>query len=307
MIQEIRPLIQSSIPKTVDVRLDLLKDPPAVKADRMKMQQIIMNLVINGAEAIPASAGGTVFVRTAVRELTQKDITEQYEELEPGPFVVMEVRDTGSGMDAETKAKIFDPFFTTKFTGRGLGLAATLGIVTSHHGALRVYSTPGKGSTFLVLLPATHEKAATPQRRVSAEELPRGHGTILLVDDDPLVQQVGERALGRAGYTVLLAESGEAAVKIFRDQRASISLVILDLNMPGMGGEETSQHLKSLGPAVPVILSSGYNEEEATRKFSDRELAGFLQKPYTVQRLLEKVKGVLAENQKRNGTHSHPR
>ena len=294
LIKEVYPLIQSSIPKLVKVHLDLLENPPAVKADRAQIQQLIMNLVINGSEAIPTGQGGSVFVRTAVRQITQQDAEHLAKnKIQPGAYLMIEVKDTGSGMDEATKSKIFDPFFTTKFTGRGLGLAAALGIVKGHRGVLRVYSTPGHGSTFTIWLPVTAEQILAPAQATRQEISDPENAIILVIDDDAIVRQVAERSLTSLGYQVLLAESGEAGARIFRENSDTISLVILDLTMPGMGGEETLKQLKSIRAEVPVFLSSGFDEMEATRRFGENDLAGFLQKPYTPQRLLTRVQAAL--------------
>jgi len=295
LIREVYPLIQSSISKTVKVHLDLLENPPAVKADRAQIQQLIMNLVINGSEAIPEGQGGSVFVRTAVRQITQQDADSlSKDEIAPGTYLMTEVKDTGSGMDEATRSKIFDPFFTTKFTGRGLGLAAALGIVNGHHGALRVHSTPGHGSTFTILLPVAADPVRAPAKVTTPETFERSNATIMIIDDDAIIRQFAKRALTQYGYEVLLAESGEAGAQMFREHRDTISLVILDLTMPGMGGEETLRRLKSVRADVPVFLSSGYDQAEATRRFGESELAGFLQKPYTAQYLLQQIQAALS-------------
>jgi CheY-like chemotaxis protein len=205
--------------------------------------------------------------------------------------VTIEVHDNGIGMDAATQARIFDPFFTTKFTGRGLGLAAVLGIVRGHRGALTVQSEPGKGTTFKIFLPAaTVERPAAASPVPEAAEL-HGAGTILVVDDEELVQRTLKIALERYGYTVITAIGGEAALRIVEAGDA-ISLVLLDMTMPGMSGEETLQHLRVTHPKLPVIATSGYNEIEALRRFG-AGLSGFIQKPYTPRKLAQKIRDVL--------------
>jgi CheY-like chemotaxis protein len=211
--------------------------------------------------------------------------------LRPGQYVFLEVHDTGSGMSEETLAKIFDPFYTTKFAGRGLGLSAVLGIVRAHKGALKVYSKPGSGTTFKVLFPASanpmgHQPAAV------AREL-GGSGTILVVDDEEIVRQTARHTLERYGYKTLTAKDGASAVDVYRRQPDDIGLVLLDLTMPVMNGEEALRHMQLINPRVRVLLTSGYNEVEAVQRFSGKGLAGFIQKPYTAAALAEKVKEVL--------------
>ena len=206
-----------------------------------------MNLVINGAEAISEEqGGGQVYVRTATRQITADDIAADFakDEIEPGPYLMIEVRDTGVGIDEAAMSKIFDPFFTTKLMGRGLGLAATLGIVKSHRGAIHVYSAPGEGSTFTVWLPVLPAKAETRSKKRGRQELKRGSGTILLIDDDVMVRQVAERALSSFGYQVLVADRSDAGIRTLQEHRDGISLVILDLSMPGSDGEQTIKELK---------------------------------------------------------------
>jgi two-component system cell cycle sensor histidine kinase/response regulator CckA len=218
-----------------------------------------------------------------------------WNELLSNPWVCsfrMEVQDTGCGMDESTVARIFDPFFTTKFTGRGLGLAAVVGIVRGHRGALRVYSTPGQGTTFKVLFPAIEKVSAEP-RSLMESAGQRGSGTILVVDDEDVIRKIAKNVLERAGYTVLLAESGQAAIDLLKTAGQQVSLVLLDMTMPGLNGHETFLQLKRVRPKVKVLLSSGYNELEATRRFSGQGLAGFIQKPYTAGTLSKTVTSVL--------------
>ncbi len=295
LIREILVLIQSSIPKTVELKLDLTSGLPPIEADAAQLQQLIMNVVINAAEAIGEAKPGTVEIRTALRELSTQDVRENFsfDEIVPGSYVLLEIKDTGSGMDEATKAKIFDPFFTTKFTGRGLGLAAALGIVKTLHGAIRVYSTPGHGTSFHILFPA-----ATPTQAVSrAVRLPqkrvRGSGTVLVIDDESTVRQVASAALQRNGFEVLAAENGQAGVDLFRSQSDRISLVLLDLTMPVMGGEQAFDLLRAIRADIPVVLSSGYDESEAAGKFAGKNFAGFIHKPYDVSRLIEAVSSAL--------------
>jgi CheY-like chemotaxis protein len=260
-----------------------------VEADVTQMQQVVMNLVINAGEAI-GDENGWVRVRTGLEEIGESFTTAIFAsgEVRPGRYVWLEVRDNGCGMDEATKARIFDPFFTTKFTGRGLGLSAVVGIVRSHGGILNVESMPGHGSTLRVWLPATSVRKSRDTKQ--DEQKLTGRGTILLVDDEDAVRRVAKAALEQYGYTVILAEDGYQAVDVFSRTAEQVLLVILDLAMPGMRGEETFRRLKAIRPDVPVLLCSGFDELEAARRFQGGGIAGFLQKPYTVVQLAVKVK-----------------
>jgi PAS domain S-box-containing protein len=295
LVRQITNLLRTSIPKHVQLRLELASPLPPIEADISQMQQIIMNLVINGAEAI-GDEPGTVLIQTGLQSVDEHYIATldaRGRQLHSGEYVALEVRDTGCGMDRETQAKIFDPFFTTKFAGRGLGLSAVLGIVNSHHGALKVYSAPGHGSTFKLLFPAASGSIGAPVEPAGRKDF-SGSGLILVVDDEATVRTTARLALQHHGYTVFVAEDGQQAIDIFRERHAEIRLVLMDLTMPVMGGEEAVRHLKSLDPAIPVILSSGFNEVEAIQRFTGQGLAGFLQKPYTASTLAAKVKSVLS-------------
>jgi PAS domain S-box-containing protein len=293
-VQQILALIDASISKNVKVQLNFAPHLPPFEGDSGQIQQLIMNLVINGAEAI-APDGGTVTISASLREIGPDYVRDNLagDNIAPGSYLCLEVHDNGIGMDAATQARIFDPFFTTKFTGRGLGLAAVLGIVRGHHGALTVYSEPGKGTTFKIFLPAARAAQPAPVAASPSSEF-RGEGTILVVDDEEMVQRTLKSALGRYGYTVLSASGGREAMDILEQRRDGVSLVLLDMTMPGMSGEDTLQALLAIRADLLVIATSGYNEMEALRRFGEG-LSGFIQKPYTPRTLAEKISSVLRQ------------
>ena len=296
LIREIRGLIQSSISRTVEVRLELAEDLPAIEADIAQIQQVIMNLVINGAEAVGEGRNGTVVVRTYARQVDEREIENDSRtgHLKPGLYADLEVRDSGCGMDEATMARIFDPFFTTKFTGRGLGLAAVLGIVRAHQGALKVESVVGQGSVFRVLFPAF----AGARHKLAIESAAgplQGMETVLVVDDEEIVRKTARNALQMYGYTVLAARDGQEGVELFRKHKDQIDLVLLDYTMPVMGGEEALRRIKELQPDAKVLLSSGFNEVETVKRFSGQGLAGFIQKPYAASELIRRIRGALGE------------
>ncbi|MGO4885164.1 MAG: PAS domain S-box protein [Bryobacteraceae bacterium] len=294
-IREISPLLRTAIPKSVELKLDLAPKLPLIEADTVQIQQVIANLVVNGAEAIGEAVPGRVTIRTSARQIGDTEAAEfsKGDQAAPGSYVQIEVIDTGQGMDETTKTRIFDPFFTTKFTGRGLGLAAVQGIVRAHRGAIRVYSTPEQGSTFSILIPAAGD-AADPNRGpyADARRMPAG-SVALVIEDEKTVRTLADSVLTRAGMKVMLAENGKRGVEIFREHHGEISMVILDLQMPVMGGEEALALLRQINPGVPVILSSGFEQSEAQRRFAALQPVHFLQKPYTAGRLAEAVAAAL--------------
>ncbi len=293
MVQEIARLVQNLIPKTAELRIEAAAGLPPVEGDSGQLQQIVMNLIINAAEALEERRGGWVHVSTGLFE--SKAGNEDYlgKPVPPEPYICLTVRDNGTGMDAATRKRVFDPFFTTKFQGRGLGLAAVLGIVRGHRGYLQVESQPGAGTTFRVLLPPGRPPAR--EAPVSAAATPEAGGkAILVVDDEPSVRSVVQRALSAKGYRVVLAENGQMALDLFNTAPADIGLVLLDLTMPVMGGEETYAHIKRASPELPVILSSGFSGASLAERFAGKGFSGFLQKPFSAAQLVDKIAQCLA-------------
>ena len=293
-IQEILTLIHTSIPRSVDVKLALAPELPPVEADPAQIQQLVMNLVINGAEAIGEGNPGTVQIKTGLRNLSAREIHDNFtsEALLPGSYVSLEIEDTGSGMDEATKARIFDPFFTTKLTGRGLGLAAVSGIVKANRGAIRVYSTPGRGTSFYILFPAGKKKRAAKPAK-PGPKLARGSGTVLVIDDESVVHEAARPMLEKSGFEVLAAESSEEGADLLRAHAERVSLVILDLTMPRMSAEHAFDVLRVIRPGVPILLASGYDATEAAARSGGRPFAGFIHKPFDLDRLLDAVNSAL--------------
>jgi CheY-like chemotaxis protein len=292
LIQEIGQLLSVSIPKSVTLRYELAEGLPPVSGDAAQLQQVVMNLVTNAAEAIGESEG-CVTLRSGFRDLGETDVTGLLvaEALNPGAFVFLEVGDSGSGMDRETQARIFDPFFTTKFTGRGLGLAAMQGIVRGHGGGVEIQSSPGVGTLFRVYLPA--QSGAVPSVEAAAGAAPprvAGAGLVLVADDEPGILEFARKVMTRAGFEVIVAVDGVEAVEHVRTHQQELRLVLLDLTMPRLGGNEALSEMRALGYAGPVLRWSGYAESDVS---PDVQTA-FLRKPFSSEELLASVEKVLA-------------
>jgi len=289
LVQEMGHMLEVSISKKVVLRYNLTKSLPTVNVDATQIRQIIMNLVINASEAI-GDTSGVIAITTGFLECNEAYLQEFWltDPIPEGLYVSLEIADTGCGMDKGTLAKIFDPFFTTKFTGRGLGMAAVLGIVRGHKGAIKVYSEPAKGSSFKVLLPAG-EKPTALFNGETANDAWRGCGVALLVDDEETVRAIGGEMLRELGFEVITATDGRDAVAKYA-ARNDICLVILDLTMPHMDGEQCFRELRQMDPNVKVIMSSGFSEHEVIQKFAGKGLAGFVQKPYKLSALQEAIK-----------------
>jgi CheY-like chemotaxis protein len=299
LIHEIAQMLGVSISKKAQLRIRCASELPRVEADPSQLRQLVMNLLVNASDAL-GDQSGVVSIATSVRRCDRAELSQMWldENLPVGRYVCLEVEDQGCGMDAEALGRIFDPFFTTKFTGRGLGLAVVLGIVRGHKGAIRVRSTPGKGTIFQVLLPVLEQPPshATPGREPA--QLWTGGGRVLLVDDEEMVRTVGEQMLTRLGFSVVTAPDGHAALELVRANLAGpvaerFVCVLLDLTMPRMDGEETCRALGRLRPNLPVVLSSGYSEQEVLRRFEGLCLAGFAQKPYVLKTLREAMRQAL--------------
>ncbi|HNT34954.1 MAG TPA: ATP-binding protein [bacterium] len=290
VVNEMKDLLDVTVSKTVEIRYELDTSLPCVEADAAQMYQVISNLVTNASESI-GNRKGTVTIKTASRECTREFFADCYLNLvlQEGSYVMLEVSDTGCGMTPETMQKMFDPFFTTKFTGRGLGLSAVLGIVRGHSGTIQVNSEPGQGTTFRLLLPATDRCPSNHQpAHVESKTFLRGL-TILVVDDDPAVLDLIELILDGEGSKVLKATDGLEALDVYQAHAKEIALVILDMTMPNLSGEDTLFRLRAIDPDVRVLLSSGYSETPEKFRFEEWGAKGFIHKPYPVADLIKAI------------------
>ena len=295
MVREMIDLLESAVSRKVVLRTELAEGVPPVMADAAQLRQVLMNLIMNASEAI-GDRSGVVSIRTGLIHVDGDYLSETYtgEDLDEGYYAFVEVSDTGSGMDRETISRIFDPFFSTKFAGRGLGLASVLGIARGHGGTVKVYSEPGGGSTFKVLIPASEGDGERVPGKPAADEVKARTGArVLVVDDEESVRTVARLILEKSGYRVLTAADGLQAIEVFGDDSEGIDLVLLDMTMPHINGADTFTELRRIDPKVRVILSSGYSESDATDRFSGKKLAGFIQKPYTPGELTTLVGRVL--------------
>jgi len=288
VVEETMDLLQVSIPAWVLIRQELGRDLPEVAGDPSQMRQVLMNLLINAAEAI-GDADGVITVRTAAVQLDETDLQQMHRgsEVSAGPHVCLEVTDSGAGMNPATVSKIFDPFFSTKFTGRGLGLATVLGVVRGHHGGLAVQTESGQGTTFRVFLPA----GARMEPARPAESSTR---TVLVVDDEEDVRAVTAHMLERLGCSVLVAADGREGVEVFRANAPVIDAVLIDLTLPRLSGEGACREIRTIRSDARVILMSGYSDEDATGRLTAAGAAGFLRKPFSVADLRSTMDRALA-------------
>lgn len=293
VIEDMVQLLQVSITKKCQLQLQLMPDLASIEADATQMRQVIMNLIINASDAI-GERSGVIAITTGVMYCDRAYLAESYldENLKEGLYAYVEVADTGCGMSDETRARIFDPFFTTKAAGRGLGLAAVLGIVRGHLGTLKVYSEVGKGTTFKVAFPAVNPPAHLDPTSGVTVKTWTGSGTVLVVDDEETVRGLLRHLFETMGFTVLTANDGREGVAIFRRESDAIRLVVLDMTMPILDGPETFRELRRIRGDVKAILTSGYSEQSAISQFAGKGLSGFIQKPFRYDELLAIVRKV---------------
>jgi PAS domain S-box-containing protein len=284
--------LSAALPRRLPIELEPGPGDHRVEADAAEMRQVLMNILINAAEAT-AEGEGKVTIRTAVLEKRPARFSPYLQaRVAEGTYAMVEIRDNGTGMTADTLTKIFDPFYTTKFTGRGLGLSAVLGVVRGHGGDIEVLSEPGAGSTFRIFLPAAQRGERRLPRTAAAVQATGEKQTILVVDDEETIRKVASAALKSRGMHVLVAQNGSEALEVLGAQ-PTIAAVILDLKMPVMTGEEALPLIQAMRPDLPVIISSGFSEVEITRRFESCGIASVLSKPYTTATIISKVTAAL--------------
>jgi PAS domain S-box-containing protein len=294
LVRETTQLLELSISKKASLRYELAASLPLVSVDATQIRQILMNLVLNASEAL-GDRPGTLLLATGTQVVDTEYVkrSEIEGDMSAGRYVYLEVSDSGCGMSRETLERIFDPFFTTKFTGRGLGLSAVLGIVRGHKGAIKVYSEVGKGTTFKTFFPVAPGGAAHKLGASSMDEW-RGQGAVLVIDDEPAVRSITERILRALGFEALSAGDGRQGLEIVGREGLPLVAVLMDLTMPNMDGETAFREIRLVRPNLPIVLMSGYNEQDAIARFAGKGLAGFLQKPFTVDGLRHALRVVLA-------------
>ena len=298
LVEEMTNLLNTAVSKKIDLHYNFSKRLPLIRADLTQVRQVIMNLITNASEAIGDNPG-QIQISTGVVDVDREYLTSTYleDDVEPGRYVFFSVQDSGEGMDEQTKNRIFDPFFTTKITGRGLGLAAVMGIIRGHQGAIKVESQVGKGTTFTVLFPAEGQDL---YERTDFEE-PQKHvfqpqdGLVLVADDEETVRETAKTILARLGFQVITAKDGLQAVAQVRTYADVLSFILLDLTMPLQDGREALAAMRAIKPNLPVLLSSGFSEQHALSTVREDDLIGFIQKPYTLERLRTKLDELLPE------------
>jgi len=275
--------------KEITIQLKLSESLYAIEADHGQIEQVLLNLYVNATDAMPG--GGDLIIKTI--NTTHEDFKSKMYDPKPGKYVLLTVTDTGVGMDKKTQKRIFEPFFTTKEMGRGtgLGLASVYGIIKGHNGHISVESKKGRGSTFSIYLPATDKKVRNTVK--TSGRFIKETGTVLMVDDEAIMLEVGREMLEVIGYKVLTANDGKEAVKVYKNNRDTIDVVLLDMVMPNMGGGKTYDRLKEINPNIKVVLSSGYAIDGEATKILERGCNGFIQKPFNVSELSQKLGKIL--------------
>lgn len=281
-------LLEASISKKHVLHVELTNDLPPIEGDDTQLRQIVVNLVLNASEALGDRAGN-LSVRTGKTNIREHVLPIGTPQPASGEYIFLEVEDSGSGIDDVTRERIFEPFFTTRSAGRGLGLAAVLGIVQGHRGFITVESEHDKGTIFRVLFPSTDAQATVAEPKAKPRPSMTHRATVLIIDDEESVLEIGAEFLSRAGFEVIAATGGPAGIAAVENRGDEIDAVVLDLVMPDMDGEETLREIRRSRPRIPVVLMSGYSEERTAERFAGEKIDGFLRKPYEPEELTEKV------------------
>jgi len=294
LVQEMATLLKTIVSKKATITLEL--QPSAIEGDATQIRQVIMNLIMNASDALEGDAT-RICIRTGVRHVRESELQSPYlpGDLPEGLYAFFEVEDAGIGMSDETQTRIFEPFFTTKFTGRGLGLAAVLGIVRGHRGTIKVESALHQGTTFQVLIPATSKTELQSPDSGHEILLPTGKGTVLVIDDEVSILSFVRHVLEREGFVVLTAEDGREGLQILATHATDIVMVLLDLTMPRMDGAEALRELHSTAPQIPVLVMSGFSVHEELTQSRESGVRGFIQKPFTPRRLIARIAELLQE------------
>ncbi|MFW5730745.1 MAG: PAS domain-containing hybrid sensor histidine kinase/response regulator [Desulfonatronovibrionaceae bacterium] len=291
-IEQAVEILERTIPRMVRIKTRLNDQLCLIQADAVQMEQVLLNLGFNAADAMPQ--GGELIIETDNTEIRAEDRKARLDAA-PGPYVVMTITDTGQGMDKETRKHIFEPFFTTKETGKGtgLGLASVYGIIKSHNGLIFCYSEPGQGTSFRIYLPADKEACHLADEIEKHEKTLSGSETVMVVDDESEIREITCEILEGSGYTTISAASGEEALSLYAEEPQAVDLVVLDLNMPGMGGQECLKRILELNPEARVVIVSGYSECQAHNQNIISKASGYISKPYQLGHLLASIRAVL--------------
>jgi nitrogen-specific signal transduction histidine kinase/CheY-like chemotaxis protein len=295
LVDEMVTMLKATINQNAVITLDRPTTLPAVSGDASQLRQIVMNLIINAAEAIGDAQGEVrISLYTTICTVGQPDTDHLGKTITPGYYLCLQVSDSGCGMDDETMRKIFEPFFSTKFAGRGLGMSAMLGIISAHQGAVQLTSQPGQGTTVTVYLPAQEDRPETTAViRHAVPDTWQASGSILLAEDERQLLTLTTLMLQDFGFTVIAATNGKEALELYRQHAAEITLVMTDVGMPLMDGYELFHELKKEQPKLPIIISSGFGDTAITARIPREEIAGLVSKPYTFDQLQEVVRSVV--------------
>jgi signal transduction histidine kinase/PAS domain-containing protein len=290
-LAEMEAMIRGNAARGIEIEFVLGENLPSIEVDAAQLRQAVMNLVINAGEAIEGGRG-RITIRTQIAHCSRSFLSETFldDRLAPGVYISLEVADTGVGMDEETRMRIFDPFFTLKFPGRGLGLPSVLGIVRGHKGAIKVESAIGQGTTVRVLFPITEGIQPAMEQRITPANDWAGSGLVLIADDEEAVLKVSKHMVERMGFSVVTARDGVETIEVFKQHAQDLVCALLDLTMPHKGGEDCLREIGEIRPDLPVIVSSGYNQQEVLEQCAGQRIAGFIQKPYQIGALRERLR-----------------